>query len=148
MPFLIIFIIIPLIEVYLFISVGEKAGITATLFLCVLTAFIGAVLLRQQGLKTLLSARNATERNDFPLHELFDGICLAIAGVTLITPGFFTDAIGFMLLVPVFRTWLRRRLVSHFNIPMPGDLSSGTSGSQDYDVIETDFERVDDDENR
>ena len=120
MPFLIIFVVIPLIEIGLFIQVGGQIGVASTLLLCFLTAMFGAFILRHQGLTILTAARQSMESNALPLAEIFDGICLAVAGICLMTPGFFTDAIGFTLLVPRFRVWLRKILISHFGLQAPG----------------------------
>lgn len=143
MIFLTIFVIIPLIEVGLFLVVGDAVGIAMTLMLCVLTAMIGAALIRQQGLQTLASAHEAMQNQDLPVQELFDGICLAIAGVTLMTPGFFTDAIGFILLVPQIRAYLREylahRIEVHFEAQDAKNASSRTT------IIEGEFKRLDDD---
>lgn len=105
----ILFLVIPLIEISLFIVVGDEIGIISTLLLCVLTAVIGATLLRQQGLRTLFTAQKQIDEGLLPLREIFDGFCLAIAGATLITPGFFTDFIGFMLLLPPMRDLLWKK---------------------------------------
>ena len=139
----IIFVIIPLIEIALFIQVGDEIGMVKTLLLCVLTAMIGAVLIRHQGLKTLLSARASMERAEMPLHEIFDGICIAVSGALLMTPGFFTDAIGFSLLVPHFRTLLRQSMAKHFD--MKGRSQASHSYQQERpDIIDVEYERIDD----
>ena len=77
MVLFIIFVIIPLIEIALFIVVGGEIGIFATLLLCVIMAITGSMLVRQQGLKTLFAAKDAMERGELPVKELFDGICIA-----------------------------------------------------------------------
>jgi len=137
MIFFCIFIIIPLIEIALFIIVGEEIGVFSTLLLCILTAVAGSLMVRQQGLKTLFAARDAAEQGEMPVREMFDGICIAIAGVLLMIPGFFTDILGFSLLVPRIRTALRRWLAAHFEAgPPPG----GASGP--YEVIEAEYERL------
>ena len=76
----------------------------------VLTAFIGTGLLRQQGLATLAKVQASLEQNRLPMEEVFDGLCLLVAGALLLTPGFFTDAVGFLLFVPAFRRVLRFNL--------------------------------------
>jgi len=110
MPFLILalFIGIPLIEIYLFIQVGGAIGVWSTIGLVVLTAFIGTALLRQQGLATLARAQSELDRQQLPVRELFDGVCLLIGGLLLLTPGFLTDAFGFALLIPPLRAILGR----------------------------------------
>ncbi|MCB9990172.1 MAG: FxsA family protein [Rhodospirillales bacterium] len=142
MIFFIIFVIIPLTEIALFIAVGDEIGLLSTLFLCVLTAMIGAVLIRTQGLATLFSARGTMSRGELPVQEMFDGICLAVAGALLMTPGFFTDGIGFSLLVPQFRVWLRHYLSRRFDFEIHGSQTS-YGRPRDPDVIEAEYERVD-----
>lgn len=141
MPFLIIFVCIPLIEIALFMEVGEAVGLTKTLLLCLLTAMIGAFVIRKQGLNTLRTAQNSMNKNELPVQEIFDGLCLAVAGLTLMTPGFFTDAIGFSLLLPPFRNWLRHILGEYlekrFNIhPQPPQ----------NEAIDVEFKRIDEDQ--
>lgn len=139
MPFLVIFVIVPLLEVYAFISVGDEIGVLRTLLLCVLTAMIGGFLVRQQGLDTLFKAQAGLSQGQLPVRELFDGFCLVIAGALLLTPGFVTDTIGFSLLVPPFRTFLRSALSKHgkFNVH-----SKSTHTATEEGVIEGDYETV------
>jgi len=107
MPILfIIFIVVPIIEIALFIQAGDWFGLGPTLMMIVVTAFIGITLLRQQGLNTLFKAQQKMNQGEIPAMEMVEGIMLAIAGALLITPGFFTDTVGFLLLVPSFRRHL------------------------------------------
>ena len=101
---------VPIIEIAIFLEVGDFIGFWPTMGVIVLTAFIGATLLRWQGLATLRKAQASLEQNRFPMEEVFDGLCLLVAGVLLLTPGFFTDAVGFFLFVPVFRRFLARHV--------------------------------------
>jgi len=109
MPLLILglFIAVPIIEIAVFIEVGGRIGLWNTVSVVIVTAMIGTWMLRSQGLKTLDSARRSMERQEFPVAELFDGICLLIAGVLLLTPGFLTEAFGFLLFMPPVRAGLR-----------------------------------------
>lgn len=136
MPFFIIFVIIPLTEISLFIAVGERIGLLPTLLLCVLSAIIGSVLLRRQGMATLLSVHHSMAQGGMPLQEIFDGVCLAMAGVLLMTPGFLTDAMGFALLVPAVRVRVLRWAQRYFE----GQLRAQEERSG---IIEIDFERLD-----
>lgn len=140
MPFLIIFVLIPLAEVYAFISVGEEIGVLKTLLLCVLTAVIGGFLVRQQGLETLFKAQKNLQSGHLPLDALFDGFCIVIAGALLLTPGFVTDTIGFLLLIPPFRLILRQLLTKYGKFKVH-TASSHSSPSQDG-VIEGEYEHV------
>jgi UPF0716 protein FxsA len=110
MPILILamFIGIPLIEIYLFIQVGGAIGVWSTIGLVILTAFIGTALLRQQGLATLARAQSELDQQHLPVRELFDGVCLLVGGLLLLTPGFLTDTLGFALLIPPLRAILGR----------------------------------------
>ena len=104
------FIGVPIIEIALFIEIGGQVGLWNTIALVVLTAFIGTWLLRAQGLDTLRRAQQSAARNVFPVAELFDGLCLLVAGVLLLTPGFLTDTLGFLLMAPPLRRIARDRL--------------------------------------
>lgn len=106
----IILVGVPIIEIALFIEVGGLIGFWSTLGVVVLTALAGTTLLRLQGLATLRKARASLEQNRFPMDEVFDGLCLAVAGALLLTPGFFTDGIGLLLFLPSLRKFLRHRI--------------------------------------
>ncbi len=103
-----LFLLVPLIEIGVFIEVGGLIGLLPTLGLILLTAVLGTWQLRAQGLSTLARARQQMEQGQLPAQELYDGFCLIIAGALLLTPGFVTDAVGFALFVPAFRRLLRR----------------------------------------
>lgn len=141
MPFLIIFVIIPLLEVFAFIQVGDEIGVFKTLLLCVLTAMIGGMLVRQQGLETLVKAQNNFRSGQIPLDALFDGFCIVIAGAMLLTPGFVTDTMGFLLLIPPFRKFVREKIAASGKFKVYG---AGTEQprAHDSDVIEGDYETV------
>lgn len=108
MPLVILslFIAVPLIEIAVFIQVGGILGLWPTIALVLLTAVAGTALLRAQGLATLRRAQSSLERGEAPLREVFDGACLLIAGVLLLTPGFVTDAAGLILFLPPVRAGL------------------------------------------
>ena len=107
-PFLfLLFLCIPLVEIAVFIEIGGLLGLWPTIGIVVLTAMLGAMLFRIQGLATLRQAQANLETNVFPAREVFDGLCLLVAGTLLITPGFATDSLGFLLFFPPFRHFLR-----------------------------------------
>ena len=108
---LILFLSIPLLEIYLFIQVGDVVGGFATIFLIVFTAVLGVWLLRWQGLMTLRKLQTTMAQGELPAVPLLEGMMLLVAGALLLTPGFFTDTIGFILLVPVLRQQLARALL-------------------------------------
>ena len=116
---ILIFLIVPIVEIYLFIQVGGVIGAPATIGIVLLTAVAGAWLFRAQGLSTLARARNSMAQGQVPAMELMEGVFLLLAGAFLLTPGFFTDALGFAFLIPPLRRGLiqlaLRRSVIHFS---------------------------------
>ena len=104
---LVLFLVVPLAEIWVLIEVGSVVGAVATIGLVVLTAVVGAALMRAQGLATLFRARAAMAKGEVPALELLEGAVILIAGALLLTPGFITDATGFACLVPS----VRRRLI-------------------------------------
>jgi UPF0716 protein FxsA len=108
----VIFLVVPIIEIYLLIQVGQVIGAGWTIFLVVLTAVIGVWLLRIQGLSTLTRAQQKLQQNELPAREILEGMGLVVAGALLLTPGFFTDTVGFFLLFPPTRIWLVSRIAS------------------------------------
>lgn len=128
----IVFLSIPLIEIYLLIEIGSVIGAPATVFLVVFTAVLGALLLRQQGFYTLQKVQQQMSRGEMPAMAMLEGVCLVIGGGLLLTPGFLTDFIGFLMLIGPTRRLLILKFVpgvSGFSSP----LSSGEhidSGSQ------------------
>ena len=112
------FIGVPIVEIAVFIEVGAVLGLWPTLGLVVLTAVLGTWQLRAQGLATLMRAREQVERGALPTRELFDGACLLVAGALLLTPGFITDAAGFLLFFPPVRDILLGLLARHVQTRM------------------------------
>mgnify|MGYP000100180868 CR=1 FL=1 len=143
MPFLIIFIILPLLEIMVFASVGEEIGLMNTLLLALITAIIGGILVKRQGLQTLAAMRQSMDKGQMPVGELFDGFCLVVSGATLITPGFITDTIGFLLLIPPFRAAIKHFFKTHTNMDMPQQNFHSQHTPIDPNAIEGEYERVD-----
>lgn len=102
-----IFLTVPLLEIFLFLLAGELIGFWPTMSLVILTAVAATYLLRSQGFSALQRLQASLARQEFPGAELFDAACLLVAGLLLLTPGFFTDTIGLLLFLPPFRAWLR-----------------------------------------
>ena len=100
-------IAVPIIEIAVFLEVGGRIGVSNTILMIIITAVIGTWLLRSQGLQTLHRAQESLNQNVFPVSEVFDGLCLMLAGGLLLTPGFVTDAVGFTLFIPYIRGILR-----------------------------------------
>ena len=107
-----IFLIVPVIEIFLLIQVGGIIGAWWTVGLVVLTAVIGVRLLKIQGISTLMRAQEKMQSGSMPAQEMLEGIGLIVAGAFLLTPGFFTDAVGFSLLIPPVRRALVGAIVS------------------------------------
>ena len=108
----ILFIVVPLVELYLIIEIGSMIGALWTVLLVVLTAFIGVTMLRIQGISTLNRARNSMEKGTLPAMEMMEGMALAVGGALLITPGFITDTLGFLCLIPGTRRAMIRYLMA------------------------------------
>jgi UPF0716 protein FxsA len=110
----ILFLLVPLLEIYLLVQVGAVIGAMPTVLLVVGTALLGALLLRYQGIATVLRVRQSLARGELPAMALLEGAVLLVAGALLLTPGFFTDAIGFVCLVPRLRRGLIGVLLSRY----------------------------------
>lgn len=121
---LILFITIPMIELILFLTVGEWIGLAATVGVVILTGFLGAWLTKREGLRTLRRYRSTLAEGRLPHDEVLEGILVLIAGAVLLTPGFLTDAAGFLLLVPPVRggvvRWLKRSLEDRVRLAVSG----------------------------
>lgn len=105
-----LFILVPLVELYLFLVLGSRIGLGPTLIIIVFTGILGAALTKSQGARALARFRQASAEGRLPHNEVIDGLLILIAGAVLLTPGFLTDTVGFLLLVPPIRAVLRTRL--------------------------------------
>ena len=101
-----VFVILPIVEVWLLVAVGREFGLLPTVLAVIATAFIGVYWLRMQGLSTLMRFQERLGNQQLPTHEIVEGVLLIVAGAFLLTPGFATDSVGFALLVPAIRQWL------------------------------------------
>lgn len=109
MAALVLFLIlfgVPAAEIALFVLIGGEIGVWSTLGVVALTAVIGAILVRAQGISVLRELQETADRGESPLGPMISGVCLLIAGLLLVTPGFLTDTIGFALLIPPVRLYL------------------------------------------
>ncbi len=131
----VIFLLVPIIEIYLLIQVGQVIGAGWTIFLVVLTAVIGVALLKAQGLSTLNRAQQKMQANELPAREILEGMGLVVAGALLLTPGFFTDAVGFFLLFPPTRIWLVNAVTSRIVVSSSVSMR-GHHEHPDSDVID------------
>lgn len=136
-----ILLIIPIVEIALFIQVGGAIGLLPTLAIVVLTAVLGSTMIRAQGLRTWMQARASLDRGEMPVHELFDGLCIFAAGIMLVTPGFFTDALGVLLLLPPIRHLLSERLVRSM-VVIRGGRTERQQERRHPVIIETEFHEV------
>lgn len=141
---LLIFLLIPMLEIYLLIEVGGVIGALPTVFMVVFTAVLGAWLLRIQGFSTLARVQATVAQGGLPAMEMLEGAVLLIAGALLLTPGFFTDAIGFVCLVPSLRRMLIRRLLKNFIVPGFGGSQGPRADPSGPRTIEGEFRREDD----
>ena len=111
---LLFFIIcVPIIEIYLFIEIGSKIGAVLTIFLILSTAFIGIIYVRYEGFNTLRSAMGQLIKNEIPLFEIVSGAALVIGAFLLLLPGFLTDAIGLLLIFPITRKMIFKKVSKH-----------------------------------
>ncbi len=107
---LILFILVPIVELYLFLTLGEAIGLRPTLAIIIVTAVAGASLTKSQGRRALGQLQRAVAEGRLPHQEATEGILILIAGAFLLTPGFLTDALGFSLLMPPVRALIRQQL--------------------------------------
>ena len=146
---LLLFLLVPLLEIYLLIKVGGIIGAIPTISLVVFTAVLGALLLRFQGFSILQRVRLTLARGEIPAIEMLEGVVLLVSGAMLLTPGFFTDTLGFLCLIPS----LRRRLISWFiqrHITISGTAHNSRDNQQHHRprVIEGESRRIDDENDR
>ena len=127
---------IPLIEIYLMIKIGGIIGAFNTIFLILFTAITGLYYARLEGLSAIRSGFNQLVKNEVPIYEIISGATLAFAALLLIIPGFLTDCVGFLLIIPITRKFFVNSLFSKFN-----------NKKSNEDVIEGNFEENKNDDN-
>ena len=126
---LLLFITLPILEMWVLIEVGSRIGALPTIALVFLTAIIGLALLRQQGLNTLLRVNQRMAEGQLPAEEILEGVMLAVGGALLLTPGFITDTIGFACLIPATRKMLARTLLKHSIVSSSYDRGTTIDGT-------------------
>ncbi len=140
-------IVVPIVEIAVFIELGGFLGLWPTIGTVILTAMVGSVLLRLQGLSTLNRVMQSVEQGRFPLAEVFDGLCLLVAGALLLTPGFVTDAVGLLLFVPVFRAFLGRLLAQYLvasgRLSVPAETTGETIIDGEFSDLTPDNDHTD-----
>ena len=131
-------ILITSVEIYLFIKIGSQIGAFTTIFLVFFTAVVGVYYARYEGINTLRSGMTQIIKNQIPAHELISGAAIAFAAVLLIIPGFATDLIGFLLIIPITRRLILGRLNKKFE----------NKEAKKSNFIEGEFEDIEDDNDR
>ncbi len=131
-------ITIPILEIYLFIKIGSKIGALSTILLIFVTAIIGIFYARYQGLNTLQSGFKELLKNQIPAYEIISGAAIAFAALLLIIPGFATDFMGFMILIPFTRKLIFKRFANKIH----------KKKSDRNDFIEGEFQDIEDDDDR
>jgi UPF0716 protein FxsA len=139
-----LFILVPLVEIYFLIQVGSVIGAIPTIGLVVFTALLGAMLLRFQGMTTLQRTRMSMAAGQVPALEMLEGVLLLFSGILLLTPGFFTDAIGFAFLIPPLRQALILWFIKHSGIQTQTRQSPGQGRHRDPYTIEGEYRHDDD----
>ena len=135
----ILFIIgIPLVEIYLLIKVGGIIGAFNTIFLIFFTAFAGIFFARLAGLNAIRSGFNQLVKNEIPVYEIISGAALAFAALLLIIPGFLTDIVGFLLIIPITRKLFIRSISLKFNRKKNEDIIEGSFEENKKDENEKD----------
>ncbi len=143
---LLIFLTIPLLEIYLLIKVGGMVGAVPTIFMVVFTAVAGAFLIRIQGISTMNRVRTMLSRGEMPAIEVMEGLVLLVSGALLLTPGFFTDTLGFLGLVRPLRIKLILAFMQHQNGGRQGPpFVAPDSPDHQKKTIEGEYWRNDDD---
>ena len=132
------FIVLPILEMYVLIKVGGNLGALNTVLLVLLTALIGVTLLRVQGFRTLMNAKNKLGMAQLPAEEIITGIFLAIGGALLLTPGFITDIFGFLCLVPLTRRILLKVFLNNLR---PFEVVNERKSEAKQDWIEGEFDK-------
>ena len=135
---LISIILVPIIEIYLFIKIGSQIGAFSTIFLIFLTAVVGIVYARYEGLNTLRSGFTQLVKNELPAYEMISGAAIAFAALLLIIPGFATDALGFLILFPITRKFLFKKFSKNIS----------KSSTKKENFIDGEFQDIEDDNDK
>ncbi len=137
---LLLFIIIPILEIYLLIQVGSIIGGLPTILLVILTAFLGTYLLRSQGITTWQKVQDSLQQGQMPAFALLEGLLILLGGALLLTPGFFTDTLGFICLIPGLRKQLILWMSKRIQIVQP---YQPQQEAKRYSTIEGEYRRED-----
>jgi UPF0716 protein FxsA len=136
------FLIVPFIEIYLLLEVGGLLGVFPTIFIVVFTAVWGAKLLREQGFATWRRFQDSLKRGEIPAYEMIEGPILLVGGALLLAPGFFTDMLGFVCLIPSLRRMMAQYLIEHHLTKVVAN-ADVRAKSQNNTVLEGEFRKED-----
>ena len=136
-PILLSIILIPIIEIYLFIKIGSQIGAITTILLIFITAVVGVYYAKYEGLNTLKAGFLQLSRNEAPAYEIISGAAIAFAAILLIIPGFATDIFGFLLIFPISRKFFFSKFAKRFN-----------HKKEKNNFIDGDFEDIEDDNDK
>jgi UPF0716 protein FxsA len=143
----IIFLVVPILEIAVFILIGQQIGLGWTLLLILVTAIIGVYLLRQQGFGVLAQIREDVNAGRLPAQAMAHGVLILVAGLLLLTPGFVTDTLGFLLFVPSIRDWVWRVVAPDFFSRLSGSWArwpgSYDGGTTYHAVIDIEVDEAD-----
>jgi UPF0716 protein FxsA len=134
---LLIIILVPIIEIYLFIKIGSQIGAFSTISLIFITAFLGIIYARYEGFNTLKSGMSQIVKNEMPIYEIISGAALAFAAFLLILPGFATDILGLLIIFPPTRKLLLKKVSTKYS-----------KNKKKEDFIEGEFKDIDEDNER
>ncbi len=135
---LLLIILIPIIEIYLFIKIGSQIGAITTILLIFTTAIVGIYYAKYEGLNTLRSGFSQLSKNKAPTYEMLSGAAIAFAALLLIIPGFATDIFGFLIIFPITRKFIFSKFAKKYS----------TKKNQKNNFIDGDFEDIEDDDER
>jgi len=135
---LLLIILIPIIEIYLFIKIGSQIGAITTILLIFTTAIVGIYYAKYEGLNTLRSGFSQLSKNKAPTYEMLSGAAIAFAALLLIIPGFATDIFGFLIIFPITRKIIFSKFAKKYS----------TKKNQKNNFIDGDFEDIEDDNER
>ena len=137
--FAFLFLVVPVVEIYFLIEVGSVIGAPLTILLVVATAVIGAFLLRQQGMSTLARFQTSMASGSLPAKEMMEGVLLLLGGALLMTPGFFTDTIGFLCLIPITRQLMVNQIIKRSLFKAQSGMAASNHSGVDGDIIEGEY---------
>ncbi len=142
MFFVVFLLFLPLIEIALFAAVGDEVGAFNTVLLCLASAALGFFLLQRQGMKTALSIQESLDGGRLPLEDMFRDMCFFLAGVLLILPGFFTDIVALLLLLPPVQHVLKQAIAGYFTGEPVRWRPQQRRGYEGGDIVDVEYTHV------